>query len=92
MPTANNQPYDPNRPPQFASGSESDTLAQWLYREFSALAIALSEQAALELRTINAPPPKPRDGMLTFADGVAWNPGSGKGLYVYKAGAWRFIA
>jgi len=34
-------------------------------------------------------PPKPREGMLVYADGTDWNPGSGAGYYVYYAGAWH---
>ena len=36
-------------------------------------------------------PDKPRLGLLVFADGTDWNPGSGAGLYVYKAAGWTFI-
>jgi hypothetical protein len=34
-------------------------------------------------------PVKPREGMLVFADGVDWDPGSGPGYYVFYAGAWH---
>ena len=34
-------------------------------------------------------PTKPREGMLVYADGTDWNPGSGAGYYVYYAGAWH---
>lgn len=33
-------------------------------------------------------PAKPREGQIVVADGVGWNPGSGKGAYEYKSGAW----
>lgn len=29
-------------------------------------------------------PAKPRNGMQAFADGTIWDPGSGRGLYVYN--------
>lgn len=34
-----------------------------------------------------------RDGMLAYADGTNWNPGSGKGLYRYNSttSAWVFV-
>lgn len=34
-----------------------------------------------------------RDGMLAYADGTLWDPGSGKGLYRYNSAtaAWVFI-
>jgi hypothetical protein len=37
----------------------------------------------------HVPPGKPREGMLVYADGTDWNPGSGAGYYVYYAGAWH---
>jgi hypothetical protein len=92
VPSANNAGFDQNRPPQFEQGSETDVLAQWIYRELSALTISMIDLAAVELRTITQAPPKPREGMVVFADGTAWNPGSGKGFYGYKSGAWVHIA
>jgi hypothetical protein len=38
-----------------------------------------------------APNVKLRDGIVVFADGVVWNPGSGAGVYVYKSGSWVFL-
>lgn len=35
---------------------------------------------------------KPRVGILVYADGTDWDPGSGEGLYVYKSGGWTFVA
>lgn len=29
------------------------------------------------------------DGMVVYADGTVWNPGSGEGLYERRAGAWQ---
>ena len=37
-------------------------------------------------------PTKPREGMLVYADGTDWNPGSGAGYYVYYAGAWHAMS
>lgn len=28
---------------------------------------------------------------MVLADGTNWNPGSGGGCYIYRAGAWRFL-
>jgi hypothetical protein len=33
-------------------------------------------------------PVRAREGMLAIADGTSWNPGSGRGLYEYRSGAW----
>jgi hypothetical protein len=43
------------------------------------------------LPVLTAEPSKPVEGQVVFADGTAWNPGSGRGLYYYDAG-WQFIA
>lgn len=37
------------------------------------------------------PPTKPRDGDERYADGVSWNPGSGRGKYLYKVDTWVFL-
>ena len=37
-------------------------------------------------------PPNPYVGMRVYADGVAWNPGSGAGYYRYTAGGtWTYV-
>jgi hypothetical protein len=36
-------------------------------------------------------PVRPREGMLAYADGTDWDPGSGAGLYQYRGAAWVFI-
>jgi hypothetical protein len=46
---------------------------------------------SLLLSVLYAPPQKPRDGTIVMADGTQWNPGSGGGVYCYRAGAWRFL-
>ena len=33
-------------------------------------------------------PKKVREGLLAFADGTYWDPGSGRGLYQYVSGSW----
>ena len=46
----------------------------------------------VEIHELHEEPHKPRLGLLVYADGTDWNPGSGEGLYVYKSGGWTFIA
>ena len=36
-------------------------------------------------------PENPQRGMVRYADGTDWNPGSGAGLYVYSGSAWGKI-
>jgi hypothetical protein len=36
-----------------------------------------------------AEPAKRTEGMVAFADGTTWNPGSGAGTYQYRSGTWQ---
>lgn len=40
------------------------------------------------LKVTFAPPLRPREPMIRFADGTSWNPGAGRGLYLYASGIW----
>ena len=46
----------------------------------------------LALAVKHAEPDKVFVGLIAYADGTDWNPGSGEGVYVYKTGGWTFIA
>ena len=65
-----------------------DSVAKWVEENFLTLARAMAEQSEVELRPIYAPPSNPREGMIVYADGTEWNPGSGKGVYVFTGAAW----
>lgn len=65
-----------------------DSLLDYLEEELLIIAQQFVETTELELRPIHAAPPKPREGMIVFADGTDWNPGGGKGVYTYLSGAW----
>jgi hypothetical protein len=36
-------------------------------------------------------PATPQIGLLAYADGVAWNPGSGEGYYRWTGTAWKYV-
>ncbi len=42
----------------------------------------------MKLEESHAAPAKLEEGMVVFADGTDWNPGSGQGIYAYYGGAW----
>lgn len=42
----------------------------------------------VRLPILRAPPVNAEDGLIVYADGTAWNPGSGAGFYGRQAGAW----
>ena len=77
-------PYRKNNVPPDAS-----QLPAYLDQELSEIERAQNEPVfVLQLAVSNKPPAKLRAGMVVEADGVNWNPGSGAGTYVYRAGAW----
>lgn len=78
-------------PSPYSGPIDAPTLQSYLERELDAIMRELAETTVVELRPVYAEPSKPRTGMIVYADGTEWNPGSGAGLYVYK-GSWTFIA
>lgn len=75
--------YQPEDPP-----ADPNQLRAYLIREFAKMKVALDTVAAGYDPIVYAEPAKPREGMRRFADGTAWNPGAGKGLYLYSGTAW----
>lgn len=69
----------------------SDTprsFADWIARELRMIAAALSAADTVELQILAVEPARPREGMIVYADGSLWDPGSGAGFYGYESGAW----
>jgi hypothetical protein len=60
--------------------------AKW----YSAL-VFISPMINPELGKAEPPDEYKRNGMLAYADGTNWNPGSGKGFYRYDTDAWVYI-
>lgn len=77
--------YTPAKLPEI---TDVDALRRAIEDEFNAIAREMSETVALDLRPIYAAPLRPRDGMIVFADGTSWDPGGGRGVYVYSSSAW----
>lgn len=69
------------------SGSVNDYLRD----ELAKIASVLSQVMDGQVDVTTVEPAKPRDGMIRLADGVTFNPGSGRGFYGYSNGAWRFL-
>ena len=79
--------YNPNIPPQ-----KEEDLLTYLDNEFQRVAVAFNDVADGLYRIWHSPPPKLKPGLILYADGTDWNPGSGEGLYRYNlAGSWVFI-
>lgn len=75
--------YYPAAPPDLTPAS------QYARRELEKLAGEIKAPKTLQLTVSHTAPAKPRDGMITLADGTDWNPGSGAGFYGYYGSAWN---
>lgn len=63
----------------------------YLQRELDRISAAFNALEAGGKDIINVAPDKPRDGDFRFADGINWDPGEGRGVYLYDA-AYKRIA
>jgi hypothetical protein len=69
-----------------------EALATALQRELQRISAEFELGVATRIdRFLPAAPTKLREGMIVGADGTNWNPGAGKGAYVYYTGAWHFL-
>lgn len=75
--------YVPEEPP---INPTPESLADWCIREFRRIEAAVNQVHDHE--TLHAEPARLYDGMVRYADGTNWNPGSGEGLYERNNGAW----
>jgi len=74
--------YVPESPPL-------DTeVTEWIRRELQKISDAFE---APDVPILYLEPTKPRDGQLVRADGVEWNPGSGRGLYIFDEALWKLV-
>ena len=48
-------------------------------------------QELIKMEVSHAAPNKVEDGMITYADGTDWNPGSGEGIYCYYNSTWNYL-
>jgi hypothetical protein len=79
--------YLPGRAPSVQDPEVSE-LALFMQRELTLIATALRELTIPRWQELAVAPEPPRDGMIVYADGTNWNPGSGEGFYGRQAGAW----
>lgn len=77
--------YRPQLPPNIDT---VDELRRVLEVELDRLVQSVPELEEIILSPLHRAPDKPRDGMVVYADGTDWNPGSGQGLYERRGGAW----
>jgi hypothetical protein len=71
---------------------DRNPLGVFLEAELRKIQEALSSlQSVLSLKELHAEPPKPRNGDIVYADGTDWDPGSGRGVYLYKGATWTLL-
>jgi len=64
-------------------------LSEYVVRELSRIGNAVGSASIQEL---SVEPTKKQEFMLVAADGFGWNPGSGKGLYIWFNGKWNAVS
>lgn len=79
--------YTPGQGPSVADPELREVTA-WIERELGYIAQTLLQMRFLRVEKLYVEPSRPRDGMIVYADGTSWNPGSGEGFYGREAGAW----
>lgn len=63
-------------------------VQSFLREELRRLEIAFGSLDNLTLPALGEEPARLRDGMVVYADGANWDPGSGEGFYGREGGAW----
>lgn len=71
--------------------SDIKELAAYIERNNQAIEIAINLLAAGHLDETFVAPTKPRNGDIRYFDGTSYNPGSGRGVYVYKGSSWVLL-
>ncbi len=65
----------------------------WILDELRHISDTVSELETdtVTLKEWNAEPAKLYNGLVAYADGTNWNPGSGRGVYAYENGSWQLL-
>ena len=75
-------------PAPFPAGFNPRALREFFTNETRRIANGFKTIDNLCLPPLAAEPERLKDGVIVYADGVNWNPGSGAGFYGREAGAW----
>jgi hypothetical protein len=70
-------------------GSEDGSFEGYTQRELQEVEKAFNHSDFIQLKVLGEAPKKLKDGLMVFADGTGWNPGSGAGFYGYYGGSWK---
>ncbi len=75
--------------PQPQPGTDAKELAEWTRKEFEKIEQGFALSDFVRLKSLSAEPKRLLEGLVVLADGVAWNPGSGQGVYAYYNSSWH---
>jgi len=76
--------------PQNLTAQDIPELREQIFRELSTISVLFSALTDfIQLRVSHVAPPRPRKGMIVYADGIDWNPGAGEGYYGYGSASWQ---
>lgn len=71
--------------------SDPKELPAYIERNNRAIEMAINLLAAGHLDETHVAPVKPRNGDIRYFDGTSYDPGSGRGVYVYKVSSWVLL-
>jgi len=82
--------YVPGPPPDL---NDVPACIRYFFEELTRVQGVLESGLAGNCDALAVAPARPRDGMIRKADGVNWNPGSGRGYYGYDevSATWKFL-
>lgn len=84
-------PYTPGKAPVITD-KDAQEIMKYIVRELDRISTAFDEtETFVHFTVLYVEPKKLSDGILAFADGTSWDPGSGRGLYLYNSGAWGLV-
>lgn len=75
--------YVPLPPPN----QMAPAVREYLDTELRRIADLINERV-LFTQPLAEAPARPVNGVIAYADGTNWNPGSGEGFYGYENGSW----
>lgn len=87
---AEQNPFPLNNVPH-VTDPEVRAVLDFVLANLTATHRTLLDQTALDLRERFVEPEKRRTGMVVYADGTTWDPGSGAGIYTWDGAAWVFL-
>lgn len=77
-----------------ANPKNFEELKRYINDEFRRIeeALRFPDSETVTIIKLHSAPEKPIEGMMVYADGTDWDPGSGAGIYQYRSASWTFIA